>query len=232
MTPEAFSASVVKLLGEKLQSVVLYGSTAAGDRADKGSDYNVLLVATSFGSAELLAISGVVRKWTRCGNPPPLLFTLQQLRECCDVFPIEMLDLIQSRRIMHGVDALDGLTVSRDHLRHQVEYELRAKALALRRVFLVSNGSRSTIARVLVDSHSPVMSVLRAALRLYSDDIPQDKSAALVALAKRIPIDCDPFVRVAMAKSGRERIRRFDARVLFVDYLRQIEIVTEAIDTL
>lgn len=232
MTPAAFAEEAVRLLGERIRSVILFGSAAAGDYEARGSDYNILLVAENFGADELMVLSKLVRKWSCHGNPTPLLFTAKQLRDSCDVFPIEMLDMIQSRRVLHGADALDGLTISRDNLRHQVEYELRAKALALRQRFMLVNGSRSTIAKMLVASYSPVMTLMRATLRLYTDDIPQDKAAALAALAKRIPIDCDPFVRISMAKIGKERIRRFDARILFADYLRQIEIVTEAADSL
>jgi hypothetical protein len=232
LTPDGFAETAAKALGNGLQSVILYGSAAAGDYAAKGSDYNILLVAESFGKDELLALAGPVRRWTACGNPPPLLFTARQLRESCDVFPIELLDMIQSHRVLRGVDVLEGLAVSRDNLRHQVEYELRAKSLALRQAFMAVNGSRSTVSRLLVASYSPVMAILRAALRLYTDDIPADKAAALAALAKHIPVDCDPFVRVAHAKFGKEPIRRHDAHVLYADYLRQIELVTEAVDAL
>jgi len=232
VTPEAFADSAKKALGEKLVSAVLYGSAAAGDRQDRGSDYNILLVVEPLGADEMAALSDVTAKWTRAKNPAPLLFTPAEFRRSCDVFPIEMLDMIRSHRILAGADVLAGLEVSQANLRHQVEFELRAKLLAIRNGCVAAGSSKSALIRLMVGSFSPVASVLRAALRLYQSDIPTGKMEALAGLEKHIGFDRKPFDRIRDAKIGRKSIARAEARQLFADYIKQIETITAAVDAL
>jgi hypothetical protein len=232
MTPEAFAEASKKILGEKLVSAVLYGSSAAGDRLEKVSDYNVLFVVDPLGVGEMEALAQVVSRWTRDGNPAPLLFTSSELRRSCDVFPIEMLDMIQSHRILSGNDALAGIEISQKNLRHQVEFELRGKILGLRTGCLKAGSSNNALTGLLLRMHSPTMSVLRATLRLYQNEIPAGKMETLAGLAKYIKFDQKPFEIVHAARSGREKILRAEARALFAGYIKELETITSAVDTL
>ena len=232
MTPESFTDAVKIALGDHLRASILFGSAAAGDYAKTGSDFNVLLVADTYGMDELCALSKVVNRWIDSGNRSPRLLTEKQLRDSCDVFPIEMLDMKQSHKVLYGADVLAPLEISKANLRHQVEFELRSKLLNLQEICLTSGGDKFVLADVLLKSCSSVLAVMHAALRLYQDDVPADKLAALDALSKHVPMDTATFVAIVAAKNGKSPVNRDDAERLFADYLRQIETVTDAVNGL
>ena len=91
--PEELTERLKETLGPNLKSVVLYGSAAADDRTRVFSDYNVLVVVGEMGLETLKHLGPIARKWGAAGNPTPLLFTEQRLRDAGDVFPIEFLDI-------------------------------------------------------------------------------------------------------------------------------------------
>ncbi len=49
MTPEILTEELRRLLGESLVSVVLYGSKNTGERSERYSDYNVMVVCRRLG---------------------------------------------------------------------------------------------------------------------------------------------------------------------------------------
>jgi hypothetical protein len=231
VTPERFATDVQNVLGDRLHSLVLYGSTAAGDRIEKWSDHNTLLVAEALGPDELAALAKPVRRWMDAGNPPPRLFTERELRESCDVFPVEMMDMKQSRKVLAGKDVLAELGISRANLRHQVEMELRVKLMGLREGAMLSGCDRIVLANLMLGSCSSILTLFRAALRLYQENVPTDKMAAFEALAKHLPIERAPFEAVVAAKVHGAGLGTA-AEKIFASYIRQIETVTEAVDAL
>jgi len=232
MTPEAFAEQLKETLGDTLRAVILFGSAAGGDHMGRRSDYNVLLVAQRLGINQLRAMTGPVEVWTQRGNPPPLLFTEKRLRQSCDTFPIELLDMKQSHRVLLGEDVLLGLEVSRANLRHQVEFELKGKLIKLREDYLLTRGRARAVLGLLVASLSPLLAVFRAALRLYEGQAPADKLEALALLARHIPFDPKPFDNVARLKAGTADGETIQPEALFEQCLAQLEVVVDAIDAL
>ena len=232
MTPENFAQAAKKVLGEKLVSSILYGSAAAGDRLKKGSDFNILLVIEPLGQAEMTALAPIVKRWMTARNPAPLLFTSLEVTKSCDVFPIEMLDMKQSHHVLTGKDVVKDLEVSLTNLRHQVEFELRSKILRLRDSCVKAGNSKSALIKIMVSSFSSVMSVLRAALRLYQSEVPPEKMPALAALEKYVRFDKTPFEAIHSAKGFWSKIKRSNARDVFANYLKQLETITDAVDAL
>src|SRR5580704_4545963 len=95
--------------GERLRSVVLYGSAAAGEHNEHFSDLNVLCVLTRITPAELADSAAIFEWWRGLGNPPPLLLTEEELRTSTDCFPIEFHDIEERRRVLFGQDLIQGL---------------------------------------------------------------------------------------------------------------------------
>ena len=230
MTPEKLVERLKGDLGERLRSVILYGSAAAGDYAGKRSDYNVLVVATHMGLAELDAMAGTARAWAKAGNPAPLLFTLERLRTSADVFPIELLDIKDTHGILYGEDVLDGIAVSRENLRLELEHELKGKLIQLRERYLLSGGKSRAVAELMVQSLSTFLVLFRAALRLYGASVPPRKLEALTILKEHVDFDAEVFTIVSELKEGSKKPKEINAAALFARYLQTIEAVVDAVD--
>lgn len=230
MSPEQFTEQLKTVCGGDLHSVVLYGSAAAGDYTAKGSDYNLLVVLNTLFPAVLRRLAGPVAAWQRAGNPPPLLFTGRRLAEAADVFPVELLDMRDARKVLFGDDVIAGLQISAANLRLQTERELRSALIQLRRSYLSAAGNSRRLAAVLTGSLSGVLALFRAALRLYESPVPTDKFQALEKLSGHLLLPVESLRRIQAVKNGKLKLKKIDAEQLFEEYLSAIEAVVDAID--
>jgi len=217
------------VLGENLKSVVLYGSAAAGDYLPGISGYDILIVVETAGAADLTALAAPLRRWQEKGNPLPQIFTRHELAASADVFPIELLDMQQSRRVLFGEDPLAHVKVDMPHYRIQLERELKARLHLLRRQYLAATPDETKIAQLLVASISTFLVLLRAALRLYNDAVPPEKADALSWLVEHVPFDAAPLREVMAMKTGGRPAEK-KAIELFGRYLASLEQVVWAVD--
>lgn len=231
MKPEDLVEKLQQALGGGIRSVILYGSAAAGDHVGKRSDYNILVVADRLGVAELKALSKPSQAWLRAGNPTPLFFTLDRLQKSADVFPIELLDIKESHRILAGDDVLDQVEVHPENLRLILEHALKSSLIRLRDGFLLTEGKQKKVVDLMVDSLSSFLVLFRAALRLYEQEVPPRKLDALAQLRTHIEFDEGIFRRIEDIKEGREATRGIDASQLFETYLATVESVVDAVDS-
>lgn len=230
MRPDEFAGTVERICGANLKAAILFGSAAAGDFLERGSDYNILLVLDDLSPAVLRSLARPVADWERAGNPPPLLFTPDELSRAADVFPAEMLDLRDARRILAGGDPVAGLEPSMPNLRLQVERELRSALLRLRRGYLRDAERPRRLTVLLAGSLSGVLSILRAALRLYGSPVPSDKWAALEQLRAVVGLDPHVFRKIRELKTGAQKLKKTDAEPVFRAYIQAIEAVVDAVD--
>src|SRR6266542_2674650 len=89
LTIENLGHAVTHALGQRLVSLLLYGSAASGAHVPQRSDVNTLLICDAVDEGLFDALTPVVRDWRRAGHPAPLIFTERELREAADAFPIE-----------------------------------------------------------------------------------------------------------------------------------------------
>jgi hypothetical protein len=230
MTPEKLVEELKQACPTGLKSVVLYGSAAAGDHAGKRSDYNVLVVTENLGTATLDALSKAAGKWSKSGNPAPLLFTEERLAQATDVFPIELLDIRDCHKILYGDDVVQGLEIDTRNLRLEIEHELRGKLIKLRQSYLLTGVKPKAVAELMVDSLSTFLVLFRASLRLFEDSVPQTKFQALEKLAGHLTFDTDAFLMVQQLKDGSKKPKDVAVADLFNTYLETIECVIDAVD--
>ncbi len=228
--PEQLAERLATALDGNLKCVALYGSAAAGDFVPGASNFNVLVVADRLDVTALNAASPAIKEWSHLGHPTPLFFTTQQLADSTDAFPLELLDIQQSRRILWGADLLADLKIDTAHLRRQIERELSGKLLKLRARYLVAKHEHEAVNDLMLHSLSTFLVLFRAALRLYQPTVPDVKLDALHALAKHISFETRPFEQLFALKSQTGESRSNLPDVSFASYVAAIERVTVAVN--
>src|SRR6266542_1408100 len=161
--------------GENLVSVVLYGSAAAGDHTQLRSDHNVLIALNRITSEDLRLAQAPMREWQRLGQPLPVYFTVTELKDAADVFPIEFLQMEKARKVLYGRDPFEFVDVSRANLRHQTEYELRTKLIRLRRLYIPASVSVEKLSALMSDSLASFAALFGGLLILMGQEPPITK---------------------------------------------------------
>jgi predicted nucleotidyltransferase len=219
--------------GENLASIVLYGSAAAGDDVELRSDYNLLIALNRITPEDLRLAQAPMREWQRLGHPLPVYFTVEELSDAADVFPIEFYQMANARLVLYGRDPFEIVKLSDANLRHQTEYELRSKLIQLRRLYIPASLSIEKLCDLMIDSLSSFAALFRAVLLLFGEKAPIAKPDVVRATARLLKLDATSFERIfALRTDGNLPSSEKEANDLFASYMFQIEQVVEAVDEL
>lgn len=230
MTLDELVSQLRSAYGQTLQSVMLYGSTVAGERIAKKSDYNVLVILDAVPLDRLAAVGAVLRSWGEAGNPPPMTFTSAEWKSSADVFPMEYADILEKHRVLYGDDATRGITVSRSDLRLQVEQQALGKLLHLRRGAMAAGDDSKEQIALIEASLSALMVVFRGVLRLDGEIPPQDYATLSANVARRAGFDSIPFQRAVEHARGTTKIKREDAGAILAGYMAGMEALVAWLD--
>jgi predicted nucleotidyltransferase len=216
---------------DNLASVVLYGSAAAGDHIELRSDHNLLIALDRITADDLRRAQAPMRAWQDLGQPMPVYFTVAELQDAADVFPIEFLQMEKARKVLYGRDPFEFVKISRANLRHQTEYELRTKLIRLRRLYIPASVSVEKLSALMGDSLSSFAALFRAVLILMGQEPPVAKADSVRATVRLLKLDAAPFERILDLRSGKgSKLTEADANDLVSAYLAQIERVIDAVD--
>jgi predicted nucleotidyltransferase len=219
--------------GENLACVVLYGSVAAGDHVELRSDYNLLIALNRITPEDLRQAQAPMREWQRLGHPLPVYFTVEELADAVDVFPIEFHQMATARVILYGNDPFESIIVNKEWLRHQAEYELRSKVIELRRLYIPASVSIEKLCNLMSESLASFVALFRAVLILHDQEAPVTKPEIVRATVRLLKLDGAPFEAIFAIRATGERPRtEKEANDLFAAYMSQIEQVTEIVDEL
>ena len=215
---------------ENLKSVVLYGSAVVGGQLDEDRPKKVLVVLDRIAPADLKAAHEVAEWWRSKGNPVPVYFTSEEMADSSDVFPIEFIDMSQVRHVLYGKDPFDGLDIPTQNLRHQIEYELRAKLLRLRRLYIPASRNADQLARLMADSLDNFAVLFRHILVMLGKEASFNKRECVMRLADELKLDKRVLVRIFEYAPDEEVWLESETNETFAKYLAQIEKVIEVVD--
>jgi predicted nucleotidyltransferase len=214
---------------ERLRSVVLYGSAAAGEHNEHFSDLNVLCVLTQVTPAELADSEPIFKWWRAQGNPSPLLLSENELRTSTDCFPVEFHDMQERHRILYGADVIQDLVIERTFYRAQVEMELRAKLLRLRQKAAEVLLEKPVLLRLMIDSVPNFLVLARHAL-LLSEKPSGWRKREIVRHLPDIGVDGTPFDTLLDLREQSKRANDVDPEALFASYLLGVEALVRHVD--
>jgi hypothetical protein len=221
-----------KAYGERLVSVVLYGSAAAGDHDAKFSDYNILCVLDAITTREMGESESIFRWWREQGSPAPLLMSEIEVATASDCFSIEFNDIQRQNQLLHGRDVISALVVDNSFYRAQVEHELRAKMLRLRQKAAGVLSDAALLRRMMADSISTFCVLFRHALLLHAVDPGPHKRDAVAKAAQTFGFDPLPFDRLLDLRAEKIKPRALEPVALLDSYLKGIGAVIDAVDRL
>jgi len=216
--------------GDNLRSVVLYGSAVVGGQLDDDRPKKVLVVLDRIAPADLKAAHDVAEWWRSVGNPVPIYFTAREMSDSSDVFPIEFIDMSQVRHVLYGRDPFDGLDINTQNLRHQLEYELRAKLLRLRRLYIPASQNANQLARLMVESLDNFAVLFRHVLLVLGKEGSFDRRECVIRLAEELQLDKKVLERIFVYSADEEVWLESETNETFAKYLIQIEKVIEVVN--
>lgn len=224
-----FVSRMKEFAGDNLECILLYGSAARGDYKEGHSDLNLLCVLRSLAPRELSRVSSAVHWWCHDQREaPPLFFTIEELRQAADVFPIELLDMQQTRRILFGADVVANIHVPTNLHRIQVEHDLRTVLLKLRQHFLFSHDKESDLRAAAAKSASSALVLLRHVLIAFEEHPPSNPHEVFARIAALTGADAAAF---AAAFQLRDRhAHAHDVSAVYANYVAALTVVISALD--
>jgi predicted nucleotidyltransferase len=233
---ERILASLVEKLigayGDRLISVILYGSAADGSRHDRFSDLNVFCVLKSITVRELAESEPIFRWWRQLGQPSPLLMTEEETRRSTDSFPIEFQDMSEHRTVLHGRDVVAGLSVNRSLYRAQLEHDLRAQVLRLRQQATAVLSDRNALLRLCLDSLSTFSVLGRHALLISGRQCGWSRREILEAFERECGIEMTAFRKLLDIRENKVAPQEVEPATLFEKYLNQVYQIVALVDSL
>ena len=218
--------------GQRLSSVVLYGSAAGGEHHPQFSDFNVLAVLTEVTPDELAAGESIFKWWREQGSPSPLLLSESELANSSDCFAIEYSDIKRQHMLLYGKDLVSDLAIDRSFYRAQVEHDLRAKLLRLRQKAGGVMSDAALLRRLLVDSLSTFCVLFRHSLALCGEEPPLKKREIVQRAGARFGFDPAVFEKLLDIREERIKPREAAPADLLASYFAGIAAVIDAVDRL
>ena len=222
--------------GDNLASVVLYGSAVTGESSELRAEHDLLIALHRITPEDLRLAQAPMREWQRLGHQIPVYFTVEELADAADVFPIEFHQMSKARRVLFGKDPFEFFQLSNANLRHQTEYELRSKLIQLRQLYIPASVSAERLSALMSDSLSSFAALFRAVLLLKGQEPPVAKPDCVRATVQSLKLEREPFERIfqlhAASATDSADLTDREANDLFAAYLAQIERVIEVVDQL
>ena len=209
------------IFGDRLQAVVAYG------RPDADPAPSLALVRT-ITAADLDECAARVTAWHRAGCATPLLLTRDEFAGSLDTFPIEYGEIIESHRLVFGIDPFIGLTIKTEDLRRECETLVKSHLVHLRENYVECRGRQSEVAALVAEAAPAFALILRRLARL--DGAPADTNADLSAYAARRP-GLDARVVGDVLAMARRDASGVDAIRIYPGYLAAVEQLRRFIDS-
>ncbi len=198
-----YTATVARLAGERLVSVVIFGTVLTPDWRAPRPIHHAIVTTTDDLPLVIELGRGLRSEARKLGLAAPLLLTPELIRTSLDTFPLEWLEIGTCHEVLTGSDPFMGLTCEREPIRLQCEREGTTLAMTLRQRVLRLGGLRVP----LDDLAEQAVRVARGLIYLHGG-APECAPSAVIASATRLVAkDLQPIMRAWQGETGDEVAR-------------------------
>ena len=218
--------------GEAVEAILFYGSGARGEYAPGVSDLNFLIVLTDDAIGRLRPAINLSEKWRKRARVVPLVITRQYIHNSLDSYPVEFLHMKRHYRVLFGADVLSELAIQPQHLRLQLERELKGKLLHLRKGFIESGYDRDELLGLIQRTIKAFLPLFEALLYLKQETIPAGRKEIFEKVVQAARLDAGFIDKIFHAVETDVRPYREELWQVMEDYLAQIRKLTLAVDAM
>jgi hypothetical protein len=155
MSIDTLAAQLKDIFGERLKMVASFGSHTHSCAVVQNLTLDDLDRCAAHGP-----------KWNKQGLEVPLFILEEELPRALDVFPLELSEIIATRRVVAGADVLGELSIPRQDLRRACEVQARGHVLHLREGYIEAAGDANAIARLVAAAAEPFRALVTNVARL------------------------------------------------------------------
>jgi len=147
-----------------------------------------------------------------------------------DSYPIEFLNMKRHYKVVSGEDVLAPLAFDPQHIRLQLERELRGKLLHLRSGYLATEGKANKIRDLIGASLTAFVSLFSALLCLKKLEIPKGKRDIITAAGTAFRFDAAVFLKCEEIRRKADHFSSAEVQSVCRDYLKEVGRLCELID--
>jgi hypothetical protein len=216
--------------GDDLISVSLTGDAVGPEYQARKTPLTTVIVLRTISQTALQATRKEMRRWKRRNIATPTLMDLRYIESSLDVFPIEFLDLADRHLLLFGDDPFADLTFDEDHLRLEVEEQLRGKLLHLWSAYLGTAGSERELRALLEETPGGFEVVLRGLARLRSHERLSADQSPIEAIERLFEIELPVLQRLHEIRVGRGSLANDELETVFDGYLGEVRRLVQLTD--
>jgi hypothetical protein len=155
MTIAAMAAQLKDIFNDRLRMVAAFGDNAS-----------TCAVVQALSIEDLDRCAAHASAWNKAGLDAPLLIVEGELRRALDAFPLELSEIIATRRIVTGADLFADIMIPKQDLRRACEVQARGHVLHLREGYIEAAGDSKKVATLVSAAIPPFRALVKNVARL------------------------------------------------------------------
>ena len=201
-TLERYLTGLQKTWRDELEGILLFGSVARGDFVADRSNINLLVMFRQISVSLLQSGKKLHQQWGKHHIIAPLMMTQNDMRQSCQLFPLEFLQMKDHHVLLLGQNPFDHLQIGEESLARQCEQELMSNLLRVRQRFVEGEGRQEAIQALLILSITSVIPCLRGILHVVGQSSQGTDKQILDRLPLGIQFDPNVMFEVLNMKRG------------------------------
>lgn len=155
MSIDSLAAQLKDIFGDRLRMIAAFGDNA-----------QTCAVVKSLTLDDLDRCAAHAARWARSGLDAPLFFVEGELRRALDAFPLELSEIVATRRVVTGTDLFAEILIPKQDLRRACEVQARGHVVHLREGYIEAGGDNKAVATLVAAAIPPFRALVKNVARL------------------------------------------------------------------